>query len=310
MIYANKAGQVYKGSKPDGMSDEEYRDMMAKKGYKGMSKADYEKAYGHGNTAPSPHKDKKEPLNSGNPSGMSKSEEEVTVSALEKALLKLNEFATLQDPENEKAWLLSKAVESDLSEEENNRLRDLLAGETGETQEAPLSKSVTEGLENDERIQKAVEVSDYLEALHVQSAGALTELAETLEKSEKRRDEFQLLQAKALVQIGKQVEALTKSLDSWGEAPVEPQSRAARTPKQAAMQKSFANQPGQEDRISKSEVLDLLEQMHMTSLNKGNGGMSRGGEDLQQAIAKYESTMQMTRSLAEELKAFRASSAA
>lgn len=310
MKYVNKAGQVYKGSKPEGMSDDQYHQMMTKKGYK--------KSEGHGSTSPDPKKDRKEPANRGTPnagySSMSKSEnqegeEEVEVTALAKALTRLNEYALQGDTASARESLLEKAMKGEISEEENAQLRSILAGEAGEEAEVPLAKSVTAQFDPDlnETFAKSIDVSEYLGEMHTTTKGAVEMLADVIEKSDVRNHEFQVLLAKSVVQIGAQVDELSKALDTWGEA-TPARGRAARTKKEAVVQKSFAGQANQgEDRISKSEVLDLLERMHTDSLQKGQGGIARCGEDLQMAIAKYEQTMKISRPLVEELKVFRGS---
>jgi hypothetical protein len=274
-VYVNNAGQIFKGAKPEGMSATDFHATMLKKGFELKEVSD---------------------------------DEEVDVSALEKALNQLNEYAIQADPQAHREALLQKALNGEISDEENAALRSMLAGEDAADKPQPLAKSVGANLspEGNDTFAKSLDVSEYLASMHQGTQTALEQLGDVIEKSDRRDHEFQVLLAKSVVQIGQQVDQLTKALDSWGEQSSS-RGRAVTTPKEAALAKSFANQPPEGDRLSKSEILDTLEAMHMDSIQKGNGGMARCGEDLQQAIAKYEQTMRMSRPLIEELKTFRTS---
>lgn len=233
----------------------------------------------------------------------------VSPDALEKALSKLNDLA--KSSTDEKQALLQKAMNSELSGDETARLQELLGG--GSAQVDTLAKSATANLQpqNSPAVAAAVDVSEYLNAFHSGQLDALSTLADTMEKSDARQSEYNILLAKAVTQIGHLVKSLDARLETWGSEAVE-QPKGARTPTQAktVMQKSFAGQQGEGDQINKSEILSLLEEMHIDSLQKGRGGSAHCGEDLNKSIAKYEQTGKMTRALVDEMKAFRAKHAA
>lgn len=229
--------------------------------------------------------------------------------ALEKALTKLSELA--KSEKDEKADLLSKAQSSDLSTEENARLMTLLGG--GDKGQDTLAKSATAGLQpaSNPAIEQAVDVSEFLKSFHAGSVGALEALADVLEKSDARQSEFNIILAKALVQTAALVKSMDTKLEAWAGQTVE-RPKAANTPAQAAqaLTKSIAGNTSQENSLSKPQILDILEAMHVESLKKGLGGQATCGEDLQKSIAKYEQTGRMTRELVEEVKAYRTKRAA
>lgn len=231
---------------------------------------------------------------------------------LEKALNKLNELA--KSSADEKADLLQKAMNGELSEQENARLLTLFGG--GQGQQDTLAKSATAGLAGDPAIQQAVDVSEYLRAVHAGNMGAIEVLADSMEKSFSTQSEFNIVLAKAVTQIGGIMKSLRDEVHGWAEGTSE-QPKGAQNATQAkkaqAINKSFSGQAaaqsagqGDGDTIQKGEVLAILEEMHLDSLKKGMGGCSKSGEDLNKSIAKYEQTGKMTRQLVEEVKAFRA----
>lgn len=231
------------------------------------------------------------------------------VDALEKALEKLNDLA--KSEKDEKNELMAKSMKEELSEEESARLITLLKGGKGE--DKTLAKSATANLtpESNSAVAAAVDVSDYLNAFNTGNIGALETLADTIEKSDARNHEVQLAMAKAIVSVGNLVKSLVADVNSWASQEAAP-PQGARTPAQAVQQvaqplnKSMAGAPPAGDVISKGEALELLDSMHQESLKKGMGGRAACGEDLNNAIAKYEMTSKMSKSLIDEMKAYRA----
>ena len=314
MVYVNKAGHMHKGSKPDGMSDEEYSKKMAKAGYSKMSMDAYEKMHakkgeGHEHTSPDPHRKKDAPMNEGDDAArISKSEgDEVEETDLEKALNQLTSMVKSSDPADRKKELMQKSLDGAASDEEEAELLELMkGGSVEEDDEDTLAKSAMASLdpELNADLEQALDVSAYLKAHHGGTVDALTVLSTAIEKSDATNSSFQLHLAKALVQVGKSVAALQKSVDAWGEQ-VPAQGRAARSAPQArAIQKSFAGAPAEGEQLNKSQVLDTLEAMNRDSLQKGMNGTSASGQDLTQAIAKYESTGKMSRAVYADLQQF------
>jgi hypothetical protein len=134
-------------------------------------------------------------------------------------------------------------------------------------------------------------------------------LADHVESSDQRQHAFNLVLANAVAQTGKLVKSMADKLGVIAEQP-------ARAPKSAGVQggqvlsKSFRGEPsgngGALEDMSKSQVLDTLQNMLEKSVDNGHAAMSECGEDLSIAIAKYDATMQMSEPLLAEMQAFRA----
>lgn len=223
-------------------------------------------------------------------------EETTTEDELTKALTLLEEAGKSTD--DEKQSLLSKAMDGSISQEENDRLTTLLSGRNAEP---TLSEEVTKSLqpEADERLQKSLDVSEYLDAQHKAITESISSLADHIEKSDGRQHNFNVVLAKGVRAIGELVKSVEGRLANVEAQPVGG-PKAVRAPAQAPLAKSFAGTEGGE-RLSKSQVLDVLEDM-----NKSLNGTARCGEDLVNAIAKYESTNSISRPLADELMQFKA----
>lgn len=229
---------------------------------------------------------------------------DMTDDELQKAMDLLED--TAQSTEDERETLLQKALDDEITDEENERLRALLAGDDGE-ENPSLAKSATAALqpENNEKLKKSLDVSTYLDGMYEGTMSALAELAETIEKSDTRQHNFNVVLARGVRALG----ILAKSLDERMEA-IETQPvgnfRARRSTSQPkALEKSFAGKEPEGETLSKSQVLDTLEEMHVESIEKGNNGHALCGEDLNKAITKYESTRRLSRPLFEELKSWR-----
>jgi hypothetical protein len=189
----------------------------------------------------------------------------------------------------------------------------LIAGQEEGGQEEGLSKSALAALDpaSNETLEKSIEVSDYLKAHHGGTVEALDVLSDAIEKSQAKNDEFQLVLAKAIVQVGRSLEDLQKSIDAWGSQPAG-RPRAAQTARQAATQtqtrpleKSMGGVGGsQEGRLDRTQVMNVLEAMHQDSISKGMGGSAPCGEDLSQAITKYEQFNKMSRPLYNDVVAY------
>jgi hypothetical protein len=158
-------------------------------------------------------------------------------------------------------------------------------------------------MRDNETIQKALDVSEYLDEQHSELCKALTEVADRIEKSDQRQHEFNLVQARAIVQMGSLVKAMSERLGVIESQPArQPKSRGVRA---APLQKGFGGEPPPGEQLSKSEVLDTLEVMMRESVDKGGSGASAGGEDLLKAISKYEQFNAISRPLLKEVQAYR-----
>lgn len=236
-------------------------------------------------------------------SGTSKSVDDVTEDDLQKSLDRLADMATDGDTPSRKADLLSRAQSGEeLTKGERDELFHLLGGGDVEPQ-GGAGDDVAKGMRNNETIQKALDVSEYLDEQHNELCKALSAVADRLEQSDQRQHEFNLVQARAIVQMGELVKSMSERLGVVESQPARaPKSRGIRpTP----LQKGFVGEPPPDQQLSKSDVLDALESMMHESLQKGGSGASERGEDLLKAISKYEQFNTISRPLLHEVQTFR-----
>lgn len=184
-----------------------------------------------------------------------------------------------------KQQLLEKAQSSELEKSERDELFELLG--KSEQPKKSLGEEVTKGLGENDTLQKALDVSDFLQEQHSELVKSLTTLADALEKSDARQHEFNLVLARAVSGIGQ----LTKSL---GERVGVIESQPARAPKSRGiagaqpLEKGFVGAAASDGQLSKGEVLDELETMVQESMQKSLNGMTEEGLDLVTASSKYE----------------------
>ena len=230
-----------------------------------------------------------------------KMEKSLTGEDLEKSLDMLGDFAG-EETENRKATLLQKAMETDLDSDEQAELFGLMGG--GEASPETHSEKVVKSLNENEPLQKALDVSDYLREQHEELCKSLGTLAEFQEQADSRQNEFNILLAKAISNTGSMVKAMSERLGVIAAQP-------ARGPKSAGvqggqpLQKSFGGEAPEGETMIKSQVLDLLDAMHIESMEKGRDGKAGNGESINMAIAKYESTNTLSKSMLDEVKAYR-----
>jgi len=238
-----------------------------------------------------------------------KKSDDLTEDDLQKSINRLATYASEEDMTTRKNQLLEKAQGGEeLSKAERDELFDLIGGKV-EEEDVTLSKSVTEGLETNEPMQKALDVSEYLQEQHTELVKSLGAVADHVEASDARQHEFNLVLAKAVADVGNLVKAVAEQLNIIGDQPAHaPKSRGVRGGQ--VIQKSFAGSAPAEDQLSKSQILDTMEQMHVDSLEKGEHGRLNGeGEDILNAISKYESFNQISRPMLAAVEKFRSRSA-
>ena len=164
-----------------------------------------------------------------------KAEEKVTEDELLKAITSLEEIVKAR-PEPEK-------------EEE----------EEDEKEEEEEEKSFTGNFEQDETLEKAIEVSDFLSALVDQTENSIAALGATVARLEKSMTKFDGGQIEVLKNVGTKLDTLSKRLEVIENAP----ARGAKSIIKSAqvIEKSFAGGEvgGGIDALPKRKVLDLME---------------------------------------------------
>lgn len=232
-----------------------------------------------------------------------KKSEDLTSDDLEKSLAKLEALTQSTDTTSRKDALLSKATKGEeLSKSERDELFGLLGGEAPK---ATVSESLVKGMQSNETIQKALDVSDFLTEQQGELVKSLSALGEVVQKSDARQHEFNLVLAKSIVDVGNLVKAVAQNIGAIAKQPARA-PKSAGVPGGTALQKGFAGAPAaDESQLTKGEVLGTLEAMLEKSMTSGQGGVAANGEDLLTAIAKYEQMNRMSPGLLEEVKAFR-----
>lgn len=229
---------------------------------------------------------------------------DLTGDDLEKSLQKLESIVDDGDVTSRKDNLLSKAQSGDdLSKSERDELFSLLGGEPTDESDS-TSDELTKGLSENDTLQKALDVSDYLSEQHTELCKSLTAVGEVIEKSDARQHEYNLVLAKAVAEVGNLVKAVAETVGAIANQP-------ARAPKSAGVQggrvlnKSFAGGPSDPNQLSKSDIMNTLDAMMEKSMTEGKSGATESGFDLLTEIAKYEQTNTIAPRLLSEVKAFR-----
>jgi len=244
-----------------------------------------------------------------------KKKSEVTVDDFQKSLDQLEAIAKADDPESRKEELLAKASNGEelTSGERDELFKALGSGDDFVDDDPEIIKSVEAAMDpeaNGESFQKALDVSEYLEAQHTALTSSLTELAKAMDASDQRQHEFNLVFAKAFHQVGELVKGMSERLGVIERQPARaPKSKGIPAASAGVVQKSFANAEAPTGDLSKGEILDGLENMMRKSVDAGSNGMARCGEDILQATAKFEQTNQISKALLGEVTEFQKSQA-
>jgi len=227
--------------------------------------------------------------------GAEKSMTAVNQDDLEKSIAKLEEFTQTGDQVSRKEALLAKAQSGDLSAEERDELFKALGGQT---EEAPKAEPISKGLQGNETLQKALDVSDYLSEQHSELCKSLDLVGEVIEKSDKRQHEFNLVLAKTVVDTGNLVKSIAEKLNIIASQP----ARAPKSLGAQPMEKSFAGTPPSDMQLNQTQILDGMDMLMEKSMSTGQNGLTEDGEDILKSISKYEQTHQITRSMLERVK--------
>jgi hypothetical protein len=236
-----------------------------------------------------------------------KKSDDVSTDDLQKSLDHLEDFANAEDAISRKDELLARASAGELTKAENTELFELLGGgETPASSDPTVTDDITKSMTENEPLQKAVNVSDFLSENHDALVKSLTAVGEAIEKSDTRRHEFAMLQAKALVDIGNMVKSMSETIDELISQPISGPKSAGVQPGARPLQKSFGGQPPQEEQLNKSMVLDGLDGLMKKSMESGlNGRLEGTGEDISLATAKFEGSGQISPVMLEAVKRWR-----
>jgi hypothetical protein len=220
---------------------------------------------------------------------------------LQKSLDKLSAIVEDGEPVTRKESLLKKSLGGeDLSKAETAELFKLMGGEE-EPKEPELSKAVEQIYTDNETLQKATDVSDYLDESQKALIKSLTVLSDRIESGDTRQHEFNLVLAKAVSGVGKLVKGMSERLGVI-------EGQPARAPKSRGVQpgqvlhKAFGGEASPGDQLNQTQVLDGLETLMQKSMGEGRGGFTESGENIMLATAKFEQTRQITPTLLSEIR--------
>lgn len=239
---------------------------------------------------------------------MPEKNEGLTAEDLQKSLDRLDEYATSDDPAARKDALLAKANDGDLEKSERDELFDLLGGapastdtETASTVSEDLVKSMTD--DGNQGLQEALDVSPYLREQHEALVKSLGAVGGHIEKSDKRQHEYNILHARALVDVGNLVKGMSERLGIIEKQPARgPKSRGV-TPGET-LAKSFAGEEGGDEQLSKSEIADALDGLMAESMEGGRNGLTKSGADILIEISKFEQLSKLSPDMFGEVKGF------
>ncbi len=231
----------------------------------------------------------------------------VTTEDLEKSLAQLEGMATEGDAPSRKEALLEKAKSGDLEKSERDELFQLLGGKAAdEPEQTQTGDELVKGFADNEPLQKALDVSDFLKEQHDELVKSLHAVGDAIESSDNRRHEFNLVMANAVCDIGHLVKSMAEQFEGFMQAPVRgPKSKGATggaAPR--VLNKSFGDEPPAEETLSKGEILAAMQGMHQKSMTEGRGGRAACGEDLLMATAKYEQTNRVSPKLYGEVSSY------
>lgn len=231
---------------------------------------------------------------------------------LVKGLNKLDEFVASHDETSRKEQLLQKALADNLEETERGELFQLMGGSTGDGDDTPRSEEIIKSLSDNETLQKAFEVSDFLREQHDELAKSLGTLASYQEHAEARQHEFNLVLAKTVSDSGKLIKAMSERLGVIAKQPARG-PKSIRTPKDQVLHKSFGeggDAPagagdgggGDGDQLNRGKILKGLDGMMQKSMGNDEPGLADCGEDISIAVATFEQTSQISKSMLAEVR--------
>ena len=219
--------------------------------------------------------------------GCTAKSEDLSEDDLGKSLAMLTAYHEQGDTPTRKQSLLEKAQKEELTKSEQDELHQILGGGQLDHEDT-LADQIGKSMDPGEDLQKALDVSDYLRETHDQIVEVSTKLADTIEKSDNRQHEFNMLLAKSTALIGNLVKSMDDRLEGL-------EGQPSRRPKSQAvpLQKSFAGAPPMGTQLSKSEILNTLGELIEKSCESNEGGVVND-INLVMETTKYEQTGQIS----------------
>lgn len=224
---------------------------------------------------------------------------------LVKGLNRLDEFVTSNDAGSRKEQLLSKAMSEELDDTERGELFQLMGG--ADVDDEGRGEEIVKSFSDNDNMQQAFEVSDFLREQHDELTKSLALLADYQERAEQRQHEFNIALARTVSDTGKLVKAMSERLGVIERQPAR-EPKSVRTRQDQVLRKSFEDgQPQEpagdgEKRLSRGSILKGLEGLMVKSMGNGNDGLADCGEDISVAVATFEQTSQISKPLLAEVR--------
>lgn len=233
---------------------------------------------------------------------------EITVDDFQKSLDELEALAKAGDSMSRKEELLQKSLRGeDLSKDEADYLYKSLGGEVAVDDDPQIHDEITKGFTDpEEGLQKALDVSEYLESHNSALIDSLSAVRDALEKSDSRQHDFNLVLAKAVYQSGELIKSMAERIGVLESQPAyAPKSRGVGQPARGqTLEKGFAGAGPGGEQLSKGEILDTLSDM----MAKSDPNGSFANQVLHES-AKYEQTNQLSKAMLDKVMEFRATNA-
>lgn len=228
-----------------------------------------------------------------------KSQTPVTEEDFQKSLDRLEAEAAVGNQESRKTELLAKAQGAELEPAERDELFGILGG--GDTAAKSLGAEVTGGLQTNEVLQKAYDVSDFLAEHNLELTKSLDSLSQNIEASDTRQHEFNLVLAKAMVDTGKLIKAMSERLGVIASQPARPPKAKGAQPLNKSM--IGGSEPPAGEQLNKAQIQDALDALMEKSVTAGDQGMSGKGMDIAVETAKFEMSSKLSPTMFEEVQA-------
>jgi hypothetical protein len=211
------------------------------------------------------------------------------------------------DPDR-RAELAEKLANGTLEKGERSELMALIGEEDSEGEE-DFEKSLSEAWAEPDQLGDDYDVTPFLEKLGTNIAGALDLVRTDLNKSMQNQQSFNRALAKSFKGVAKVVVEqadMIKSLQSQNDALAsrlgiverQPAGRKAVSSNAKPLKKSFGGV--EEGALSRDDILEGLEQLMVKS--QTNDWRAPCGEPIDRAMAQYEATGHISRSMLEDVK--------
>lgn len=225
---------------------------------------------------------------------------------LVKGLNRLDEFVASNDSSTRKEQLLQKAMGEELDETERGELFQLMGGAAND--EESRSEEIVKSMGDNDTLQQAFEVSDFLREQHEELTKSLVVLADHQERDGARQHEFNLALARTVSDTGKLVKSMSERLGIIAAQPARG-PKSVRTTRDQVLQKSFPDGQDREpagdagnDQLSRGKILKGMEGLMVKSMGAGQDGLADCGEDISIAVATFEQTSQISKPMLEEIR--------